>query len=89
VGVEASASFNLALALTVCLSDSIIVFVSTGASVHKAKHACGQMMTCRSVPTSIGAMLTQQIRGKRRNHKSPEVFTLMPSYLLSDKKRRI
>jgi len=87
--IEARASLNLAPILRFRLSDCIIVFVSTDASVHRAKCVCGQMMTCQSVPTCIGAMSTRQIVWTTRNHRFPEAFILMFPYLLSAKKRRI
>jgi hypothetical protein len=87
--IEARASLNLAPILTFRLSDGIIVFMSTDASVHRAKCVCGQMMTCPSVPMFIGAMSTQQIMRTTRNLKSPEAFILTFTYLLSAKKRGI
>ena len=77
------------LILTICLSDCIIVFVSTDASVQRAKHVYGQTTTCQSVPMCIGATLTRQIMGTTKNHKCPEAFILTFPFLLSAKKRRI
>ena len=86
MSIEARASLNLAPILTFPLSDCIIVFVFTDASVHRAKCVCGQMMTCRSVPMCIGAMSTLQSVWMKRNHKFPEAFILKFPYLLSAKK---
>jgi hypothetical protein len=89
VNIEARALLNLASILTFRLSDCIIVFVSTDASVHREKCVCGQMMTCQSVPMCIGAMSTRQIGWMRRNRRFPEAFILMFPCLLSAKKQRI
>jgi len=87
--IEARTSVNLAPVLTFRLSDYIIVFVSTDASVHRAKCVCGQMMTCRSAPMCTGAMSTRQIGWMTRNHKFPEAFILTFPYVLSAKEQRI
>lgn len=87
--IEARVSLNLAPILTFRLSDCIVVFVSTDASVHRAKCVCGQMMTCQSVLMCIGAMSTRQIVWTTRNHKFPEAFICTFLYLLPAKKWRI